>query len=110
MSKNEKIVGLGYKISNVDVTVIAQAPKLAMYINAMREIEQQRWGDDVAMHGTTVPKYKQEFTVGKGKVFVMGDNRNNSKDSRSREYGEMDENRILGRVIIRLTPDFGIVE
>lgn len=79
------------------------------YIDAMREIEQQRWGDDVAMHGTTVPKYKQEFTVGKGKVFVMGDNRNNSKDSRSREYGEMDENRILGRVIIRLTP-FGIVE
>lgn len=80
------------------------------YIQEMHEVEQQRWGADVAMNGTNVPKYKQEFTVGEGKVFVMGDNRNNSKDSRSREYGEMDENRILGRVIIRITPDFGKVD
>ena len=36
-SVREKIIDLGYKISNVDVTVIAQAPKLAMYINTMRE-------------------------------------------------------------------------
>ena len=36
-SVNEKIVDLGYRISNVDITVIAQAPKLAMYINTMRE-------------------------------------------------------------------------
>ena len=62
------------------------------------------------MTGTNGPKYQQEVTVGEGKVFVMGDNRNNSKDSRSREYGEMDENRILGRVIIRITPDFGKVD
>lgn len=80
------------------------------YIESMREIEQQRWGENVAMNGTTVPKYKTEFTVGKGKVFVMGDNRNNSKDSRAREYGEMNVNRILGRVIIRLAPDFGTVD
>jgi hypothetical protein len=40
----------------------------------------------------------------------MGDNRNNSKDSRSREYGEMGVNRILGKVIIRLMPNFGLVD
>lgn len=80
------------------------------YIQAMREIEQQRWGNDVPMNTSSVAKYKAEFTVGEDKVFVMGDNRNNSKDSRSREYGEMDENRILGRVIIRITPNFGVVD
>ncbi len=33
----EKIFSLGYKIGNVDVTVIAQAPKLAPFIEKMRE-------------------------------------------------------------------------
>ena len=80
------------------------------YIDAMREEEKERWGDDVWMNGTTVSKYQDEFTVADGKVFVMGDNRNNSKDSRSREYGEMNVNRILGRVIIRISPNFGFVD
>ena len=80
------------------------------YIVDMMKIEQQRWGEGVAMDGTNVPKYKEEFTVGAGKVFVMGDNRNNSKDSRSREYGEMGVNRILGKVIFRLVPNFGAVD
>lgn len=80
------------------------------YIDAMRFEEQKHWGTDVPMNGSSVPKYYEEFTVGEDKVFVMGDNRNNSKDSRSREYGEMGENRILGRVIIRLTPNFGFVD
>lgn len=50
-----------------------------------------------------------EFTVSKGKVFVMGDNRNNSKDSRYQGVGEQDVDHILGRVILRLYPfsEFG---
>lgn len=80
------------------------------YIEEMRIREQRLWGEDVPMNGTGVAKYREEFTVGENKVFVMGDNRNNSKDSRSGDYGEMDENRILGRVIVRITPNFGIVE
>lgn len=80
------------------------------YIVDMMRIEKQRFGEDKAMNGTNVPKYKQEFTVGEDKVFVMGDNRNNSKDSRSDDYGEMGVNRILGKVIFRISPDFGTVD
>ncbi len=42
------------------------------------------------------------FTVEEGKVFVMGDNRNHSSDSRV--FGQMDADEILGKVIFRVYP------
>lgn len=80
------------------------------YIQGMKEVEKIRFGEDVRMAGTSVEKYREEFIVDEDKVFVMGDNRNNSKDSRSYEYGEMGTNRILGRVVVRLAPEFGFVD
>ena len=47
-----------------------------------------------------------------GKLFVMGDNRNHSTDSRSSTVGQVDERQVLGRVLLRLFPfsAFGTVE
>ena len=42
--------------------------------------------------------------IPEGSVFVLGDNRNNSSDSRYEVIGTVDNRRILGKVILRITP------
>ncbi len=49
--------------------------------------------------GTAFP-----LTVPEGCVFLMGDNRNDSLDSRSPEIGCIDARDVLGKVLLRLTP------
>lgn len=44
------------------------------------------------------------FTVEENSVFLMGDHRNDSLDSRSDTVGQIDERYIMGRVIVRVTP------
>lgn len=54
----------------------------------------------------TSVSYDVDFpiTVDEGKVFVMGDNRNVSLDSRSSKIGLIDERYILGKALVRIYP------
>ena len=44
------------------------------------------------------------WTVESGRLFVMGDNRNNSTDSRSDQIGEICVNDVIGRAVLRYWP------
>ncbi len=54
----------------------------------------------------TIPNNPVKFpvTVGEGRVFVMGDNRNASSDSRDAGIGEIDTRYILGKAVFRILP------
>lgn len=45
-----------------------------------------------------------DVTVPEGSVYVLGDNRNNSSDSRHQDLGTVDERYILGKALFRIFP------
>lgn len=54
----------------------------------------------------------EPVTIGEDEYFVMGDNRNNSSDSRSEELGPISKDIIEGRAVLRLWPlsKFGTID
>ncbi len=50
-------------------------------------------------------------TLGEGEYFVLGDNRNNSADSREPSVGKITKDEIIGRAVVRIWPfsTFGIL-
>ena len=68
--------------------------------------------DEPYIIGAKTNKFSVEFplTVQDGTVFVLGDNRNDSMDSRYKEIGLVNKNDILGKLSLRLFPNFGTVK
>ena len=54
----------------------------------------------------------EPITLGADEYFVLGDNRNNSQDSRAANVGVIHRDEILGRAWVRIWPlsDFGVIK
>lgn len=79
-----------------------------VYING-ELLKEDYIADDVKtlQYSTPLP-----LTVPENCVFVMGDNRENSKDSRDRTVGIIRNEQVVGKAVLRLLPvkDFGVVK
>lgn len=72
--------------------------------------------DEPYIHEEMDPRFgpysgQTAFVVPEGSIFVMGDNRNESTDSRHELLGTVDERYVLGRAVCILFPfsDFGLL-
>ena len=89
----KRVIAVGGDTINIDFR------RNEVYVNGVKL-------DEPYILEPTELSYDVQFplTVDEGKLFVMGDNRNDSVDSRSSEIGLIDERYVLGKALIRINP------
>ena len=79
-----------------------------IYIN--EQLLKEDYGKEVILP-TNLGRANQPVVLGEDEYFVLGDNRNNSSDSRWADVGNVHREDIIGKVVLRIYPfsDFGVV-
>ena len=82
-------------------TIVVDAESDTVTVDGVKISEPYILERDILRSGES---YEYPLTIPKGKVFVMGDNRNDSFDSRDPGLGMVEEKYIMGRAIFRIYP------
>lgn len=98
----KRIIGLPGETIQID-------EKGVIYING--EVLKEGYGKEVISHYNRF-RAEEPITLGEDEYFVLGDNRNNSSDSRTSIVGNVKRDDIVGRVAVCLWPfdKIGIVK
>lgn len=90
----KRIIGLPGETVRIDING-------NIYINNKLLVES--YGNEV-IQPTNIGRASVDVVLGEGEYFVLGDNRNNSSDSRWPDVGNVHEDDILGKVVLRIYP------
>ena len=88
-----------------NIALAARTTRWLPYENGVVYLNGNLLNEDYIMeHMNTVPADALEITVPDGYLFVMGDNRNHSRDSRNEAIGLINQKDILGKAVFRISP------
>ncbi len=98
----KRIIGLPGETVRID-------EKGNIYING--EVLEESYGREI-ISPETIGIASQDIVLGEDEYFVLGDNRNNSTDSRKEIVGNIKRDEIIGRAWVRIWPlsEFGILK
>ena len=91
----KRVIGLGGDVIDMDPSGTVTVNGEALYEPYINDLN----GQDMYLGDIQFP-----LTVPDGQVFVMGDNRNGSSDSRKAEVGTIPYEKIVGKAVFRLFP------
>lgn len=110
----KRVIGLPGEVLYIDEN--GQIHIADGYSNGVYEndrILEESYGNDVIRHIGTIDygTVDNPAVLGEDEFYVLGDNRNNSRDSRKWDIGSVHIDQIEGKVVCRLIPisEFGIV-
>jgi len=73
-----------------------------VYVNGTQLVEAYTYTNPAGIHEPTTSQGRQRWTVPAGELFVMGDHRRASADSRL--FGPINESNVIGRAFLRYWP------
>jgi len=82
--------------------VVGLAGDVLVVRDAVLYVNEEPVAEPYVQHALIDGYYSATFTVPEGRVFLLGDNRGNSIDSR--DYGPVGASDLLGRVLLRIWP------
>ena len=71
--------------------------------NGLQKLEDDRFCSD-PIFITNYGRASEPVVLGEDEYFCMGDNRNNSHDSRKEDVGNVNKDQILGKAVVRIWP------
>ena len=88
-------------------------PKCPYYLHNLKKVDKDDLEEDYGKEKINFPGLAVEpITLGDDEYFVMGDNRNNSSDSRDPSVGNIRRSNIIGKAWVRIWPlnKFGVLK
>ncbi len=106
----KRVIATGGQLLRIDFTKQEITVDGVLYEDSHAVLKSIRGDIDLDYYLLTANHYYDqkydifEARIPEGMLFVMGDNRNNSKDSRNSDVGFIDERSVLGKVFLRIYP------